>query len=103
MNELTKITIYFVLVGLAIVLVGLAHVVLLYKIKNALEGKTECVAGGDISVSVPTPVSAPASAPAPVPEIIPNRAELVAVVSAVIAEEIGADASSIRILSMKKL
>ena len=51
--------------------------------------------------------TAPAAAPAPVPAAPaaaePNRQELVAAVSAAIAEELGTDITGIRILSMKKL
>lgn len=43
------------------------------------------------------------SAPAAVTEEIPNRPELVAAVSAAIAEMSGTDASAIRILSIKKI
>ena len=46
----------------------------------------------------------PEAVPAPVSnETIPNRAELVAAVSAAIAEYSGTDASAIRILSIKKI
>ena len=51
--------------------------------------------------------TAPAAAPAPVPAAPaaaePNRQELVAAVSAAIAEELGTDITGIRIVSMKKL
>ena len=51
--------------------------------------------------------TAPAAAPVPVPAVPaapePNRQELVAAVSAAIAEELGADITGIRIVSMKKL
>ena len=48
--------------------------------------------------SAETQTAAPVS-----PETIPNRAELVAAVSAAIAEYSGTDASAIRILSIKKI
>lgn len=51
--------------------------------------------------------TAPAAAPAPVPAAPaaaePNRQELVAAVSAAIAEELGTSITGIRIVSMKKL
>lgn len=51
--------------------------------------------------------AAPAAAPAAIPAVPaaaePNRQELVAAVSAAIAEELGTDITGIRIVSMKKL
>ena len=50
--------------------------------------------------------AAPAAAPAPAPVAAaaePNRQEVVAAVSAAIAEELGTDITGIRIVSMKKL
>ena len=51
--------------------------------------------------------AAPAAAPAVIPTAPaaaePNRQELVAAVSAAIAEELGTDITGIRIVSMKKL
>ncbi len=47
--------------------------------------------------------AAPAAAPAAAAAAEPNRQELVAAVSAAIAEELGTDITGIRILSMKKL
>ena len=44
--------------------------------------------------------------PAPTPQVatsIPNRAELIAVLSAAVAEYSGTDASALRIVSIKKL
>ena len=43
------------------------------------------------------------AAPAKVETAIPNRAELVAVLSAAVAEYSGTDASALRIVSIKKL
>ena len=43
------------------------------------------------------------AAPAPAANTIPNRQELIAAVSAALAEELGTDVSAIRILSFKKL
>ena len=48
--------------------------------------------------------AAPVAATQPVQEAqIPNREEMVAALSAVIAEELGKDVSAIRIVSLKKL
>lgn len=44
-----------------------------------------------------------APAPAPVSDEIPNKQEFIAAVSAALAEELGADVSAIRILSVKRI
>lgn len=52
------------------------------------------------------PAAAPAPQAAPVPPAagsIPNRQELIAAVSAALAEELGTDVTAIRILSFKKV
>ena len=49
------------------------------------------------------PAAAPAVIPAAPAAAEPNRQELVAAVSAAIAEELGTDITGIRIVSMKKL
>ena len=49
------------------------------------------------------PAAAPAAIPAAPAAAEPNRQELVAAVSAAIAEELGTDITGIRIVSMKKL
>ncbi len=46
--------------------------------------------------------TAPAVAPA-APAVIPNKQELLAAISAAVAEELGTDVSAIRITSFKKL
>ena len=47
--------------------------------------------------------SAPAAAPAPAAEVIENKQEMLAAISAVVAEELGRDVSQIKILSFKKM
>ncbi len=48
--------------------------------------------------------TAPAAAPAPATaEVIPNKQEMLAAISAVVAEELGRDVSQIKILSFKKM
>ena len=56
------------------------------------------VGGRAVPAAMPAPAAAPVSAAAE-----PNRQELVAAVSAAIAEELGTDITGIRIVSMKKL
>lgn len=77
------------LMGIGTVFFGLICLVLLTKVMSAV-----CGAG---------PASAtPAAVPAPgIAE--PDRQELIAAVSAAIAEELGAEITGIRILSVKKL
>ncbi len=48
-------------------------------------------------------VSAPAAAPVAAAGEIPNRDELVAVLSAAVAEELGTDVSAIRVVSFKQI
>lgn len=92
-----------VLMGMGIVFVGLICIVLLCslmsKVVKILEKMTE---------SAPAPAAAPVATPAAVPvaavqEPIANRQELVAAISAALAEELGTDVSGIRILSLKKV
>ena len=85
---------YVVGMGLGVVFVGLISIIILCYIIGAMwrsSGKKEETAA----------VSAPAAAPAPAP--IENRQEIIAAVSAALAEEMGTDISAIRILSFKKI
>ncbi len=82
-----------VAMGVGIVFVGLVILVfitwfmgLFFKGKKAKTAKT----------------AAPAAA-APVAEVIPNKQEIIAAVSAAVAEELGRDVSQIKILSFKKM
>ncbi len=50
-----------------------------------------------------TEENAPVISAAPVAKEIPNREELVAALSAVVAEELGTSVSAIRIVSLKKI
>lgn len=84
-----------IVIGLGVVFVGLICIILLCMAMSAVY---RAVAGKASSVP-----SAAASAAAPVAEEIPNRQQLVAAVSAVIAEEMGSDVSRLRILSIKKI
>lgn len=80
---------FVVLMGLGIVFIGLICLILLTNLLSALCGKEK---------------AAPAAVPAPIqtaPE--PNRTELIAAVSAALAEELGTDITGLRILSFKKL
>ena len=88
-----------ILLGMGIVFAGLVCIVILCvlmgKVIRLLEGKAETKA------EAPAPAAAPVAAPAA--ETIPNRPELVAVIAACLAEELGTDVSAIRIVSLKKV
>lgn len=82
-------SLFVCLMGLGTVFFGLVCLIVL----TMIMGK---IVGGHAA-----PAAAPAAASAAAAE--PNRQELVAAVSAAIAEELGTDITGIRILSMKKL
>lgn len=82
-----------VVLGVGVVFAGLISIIILCKITSAI-----CMAAQKDKkplVQKTTPVTAPA--------VIENRQEIIAAVSAVIAEELGTDISAIRIHSFKKL
>ncbi len=86
---------YTVLIGVGAVFAGLICIIIMCKIVGLFCGAKKPV---DNAATVPaTPV---ASAK---PQVIENRQEIIAAVSAAIAEDLGTDVSSIRILSFKKL
>ena len=82
------------LMGMGTVFFGLICLIVL----TMLMGK---IVGGMAPAPAPAPVKAGPAPAASAPE--PNRQELVAAVSAAIAEELGTDITGVRILSMKKL
>ena len=86
---------FVVCMGMSIVFIGLISIVLLciimssiFKLteKNKEKKETKVIAA---SPTVPQPIA--------------NRSEIIAAISAVIAEELGTDISAIRILSFKKI
>ena len=77
------------LMGMGTVFFGLICLIALTMIMSAILGHGK-----------QTAVPAAAPAPAVLPE--PNRQEVIAAVSAAVAEELGLDITGIRILSMKK-
>lgn len=85
-------SVFVCLMGMGTVFFGLICLILLTEIMGRIFGREQ-----QPSAAVSAPAST-ASTPAE-----PNRQELVAAVSAAIAEELGTDISGIRILSMKKL
>ena len=87
---------FVVVLGIGVVFVGLICIVLLCKIVSAFcmlcEGKKTDNASAPATVA-----EAVASQP------IEKRQEIIAAVSACIAEELGTDISAIRVLSFKKI
>lgn len=86
---------YTVLIGVGAVFAGLICIVIMCKIVGLFCGTKK--AANDTVQSTATPI---ANAN---PQVIENRQEIIAAVSAAIAEELGTDVSAIRILSFKKL
>ena len=84
-------SVFVVLMGMGTVFFGLICLIVLTSIMGRILGREAAPA-----------VAAPA-APAVAAPAEPNRQELVAAVSAAIAEELGTDITGIRILSMKKV
>ncbi len=83
-----------VVLGVGVVFAGLVSIIILCKVTGAI-----CMAADKSSKPKPADV-APVNA---APTVIENRQEIIAAVSAVIAEELGTDISAIRIHSFKKI
>ena len=92
---------FVVIMGMGIVFVGLICIVLLCGIMSKVVKILEKMTA--VSEPVAAPAPAAVSAPVAVQEPIANRQELVAAISAALAEELGTDVSAIRILSLKKV
>ena len=87
---------YTVLIGIAAVFTGLICIVLLCKIVGLICGKAK-------KEEKPAPAVEAPKVQAAVAELIENRQQIIAAVSAAVAEELGTDVSAIRILSFKKI
>lgn len=85
---------FVVCMGIGVVFFGLICIVILLKIMSAI-----CNAGSKKEIEASKPIACPPA----VSEVIPNRQEIIAAVSAAIAEELGTDISAIRIHSFKKI
>ena len=78
--------------------------VYLVQIKRRLRNQAVGQSGGTETAVPAVPVAAPSRPLAPAAaEQIPNRGEVIAAVSAVLAEELGTDVSAIRILSFRRV
>ncbi len=86
---------FIVCLGFGVVFVGLICIVLLCKIVSAI-----CMIGGKEKAENPIPASNSALS---VAQTFENRQEIIAAVSACVAEQLGTDISAIRILSFKKI
>ena len=96
MGKLSTQELFVVVMGVGTVFIGLICIILLCKIVGLLCG----IAGKKDD----TPATSAAVTPAAVSEQpIQNKQEIVAAVSAAIAEELGTDISAIRIHSFKKI
>ncbi len=87
-------TAFVVLLGIGTVFVGLLGLVILCKILGAV---CNIKKQSQIQTSTKTLPTAASST------VIENRQEIIAAVSAVLAEELGTDVSALRILSFKKI
>lgn len=85
-----------VILGTVIVFIGLICIVILSKIMSAV-----CNIGKSVKTENKAPAAPVAVQPAAQP--IENRQEIIAAVSAAVAEDMGTDISAIRILSFKKV
>ncbi len=87
---------FVVCLGIGVVFIGLICIVILCKILSAI------CALGEKKTDVKAPAIATSTKVEPA-KPIENRQEIIAAVSAAIAEELGTDISAIRILSFKKI
>lgn len=86
-------------VGFLIVFIGLVCLIALVTLMGQVFAKTQKKAP-----AAAAPASeAPAASVAPVADEIPDRDELVAVLSAAVAEELGTDVSAIRVVSLREI
>ena len=85
-----------VLLGIGVVFAGLISIVIICKISSAF-----CNIGA--KKEKPADNTSVQTASVSTPAVIENRQEIIAAVSAAIAEELGTDISAIRIHSFKKI
>ena len=88
---------FVVVLGVGVVFIGLICIIILCKILSAVCMLSEKKGNIEPTEATAAPVAPVAAQP------IQNRQEIIAAVSAVLAEELGTDVSAIRILSFKKI
>ena len=86
-------SLFVCLMGMGTVFFGLICLIVLTTLMGRIIGRPEAAVP---AATAPVPSAAPAVAE-------PNRQELIAAVSAAIAEDLGTDITGIRILSIKKV
>ena len=89
---------FVAILGICIVMIGLFFIILLCTLMSRV-----CGLLAKTKKSAPEKANAAPSAPADSSASIPNRSELVAAISAAIAEDLGTDVSAIRVHSLKKI
>ena len=89
---------FVVVLGISVVFIGLICIVILCKILSAVCALSEKKNSPEAAAFTAAPTAVPVAA-----EPIQNRQEIIAAVSAAVAEELGTDISAIRILSFKKI
>lgn len=92
MNDYSSV--FVILMGLGTVFFGLTCLIALTTIMGRVLGRYSAAPALRTASAVPQPAAIP---------VEPNRTELLAAVSAAVAEALGTDVTGIRILSMKKL
>lgn len=85
-------------VGFLIVFIGLVCLIVLVMVMGEIFAKAQKKAPAAPVSETSAPVAA-----APVADEIPDRDELVAVLSAAVAEELGTDVSAIRVVSLREI
>ena len=83
-----------VVMGVGVVFVGLVLIILICKIMGLFFAKTQ---------KTKEKPAAPVVAPAVQNTVIENRQEIIAAVTAAVAEEMGKEVSALRVISFKKL
>jgi sodium pump decarboxylase gamma subunit len=89
--------------GVGIVFAGLIVIILLCKILGAVCQIAEKIGANKEDVKSAPAVTSAAPSVADKTVQIPNRREMVAAISAAIAEDLGTDVSAIRIVSIEKI
>ena len=93
---------FVALMGMGIVFIGLICIILICTLMGAVCTRFAAKESEQPAQPASAPVSA-APAPAASAAAIPNRTEMLAAVTAVIAEELGTDVSAIRVHSFKRI
>lgn len=88
---------FVVVLGISVVFIGLIAIIILCKILSAVCALSDKKASSNAVATSPAVPAVQSAQP------IANRQEIIAAVSAAVAEELGTDISAIRILSFKKI